>query len=129
MNIHEYQAKEILDAYGIPVPRGRVALTSDQVERASKEMGGRCVLKAQIYAGGRGKAGGIKVAASSQEAFDAAKQILGMTLVTKQTGPAGKLIRKVWVEKATDIVRELYVAVVLDRAARGSHLIRPSLYM
>jgi len=119
MNIHEYQAKKLLKEYGIAVPEGGVAASPKKAQTIAEKLGpGRCVVKAQAHTGGRGKAGGIKVAASSQEAFEAAKQILGMTLVTNQTGPAGKLIRKVWVEKATDIVRELYVAVVLDRAAQ-----------
>ena len=89
MNIHEYQAKEILSSYGIPIPRGRVALTSDQVERAAKMMGGRCVVKAQIYAGGRGKAGGVKLVHYPEQAQEYGKELFGRTLVTNQTGPEG----------------------------------------
>ena len=89
MNIHEYQAKEILSSYGIPIPRGRVALTSDQVERAAKMMGGRCVVKAQIYAGGRGKAGGVKLVHYPEQAMEYGKELFGRTLVTNQTGPEG----------------------------------------
>jgi succinyl-CoA synthetase beta subunit len=89
MNIHEYQAKEILNSYGIPIPRGRVALTSDQVERAAKMMGGRCVVKAQIYAGGRGKGGGVRLIHHSEEAQEYGKELFGKNLVTVQTGPPG----------------------------------------
>jgi succinyl-CoA synthetase beta subunit len=119
MNVHEYQAKQLLKAYGIAVPEGGVASTPNEARRIALKLGpGKCVIKAQVHSGGRGKAGGIKVAATAKEAAEIAKQILGMTLVTNQTGPAGKLVRKVWVEKATDIARELYLAVVLDRTAQ-----------
>lgn len=115
MNIHEYQAKEILNAYGIPVPRGRVALTSDQVERASKEMGGRCVIKAQIYAGGRGKAGGVKLVHYPEQAQDFGKELFGKRLVTPQTGPEGLKVRRILVEEAVEIAREFYLSITLDR--------------
>ncbi|BEH10946.1 MULTISPECIES: ADP-forming succinate--CoA ligase subunit beta [Geobacter] len=116
MNIHEYQAKEILSAYGIPVPRGRVALTSDQVERAAKEMGGRCVIKAQIYAGGRGKAGGVKLVHYPEQAQDYGKELFGRRLVTPQTGPEGLKVRRILVEEAVEIAREFYLSITLDRS-------------
>jgi succinyl-CoA synthetase beta subunit len=115
MNIHEYQAKEILQSFGIPIPRGRVALTSDQVERTAKEMGGRCVVKAQIYAGGRGKAGGVRLAKNPEEAMDAGKDLFGRILVTPQTGPKGLIVRRVLVEEAVEIEREFYISITLDR--------------
>ncbi|ADI83897.1 ADP-forming succinate--CoA ligase subunit beta [Geobacter sulfurreducens] len=116
MNIHEYQAKEILSAYGIPVPRGRVALTSDQVERAAKEMGGRCVIKAQIYAGGRGKAGGVKLVHHPEQAQDYGKELFGRRLITPQTGPEGLKVRRILVEEAVEIAREFYLSITLDRS-------------
>lgn len=115
MNIHEYQAKEILSSYGIPVPRGRVALTSDQVERAAKEMGGRCVVKAQIYAGGRGKGGGVKVVHHPEQAQELGKELFGRRLVTPQTGPDGLRVRRILVEEAVEIAREFYLSITLDR--------------
>jgi succinyl-CoA synthetase beta subunit len=115
MNIHEYQAKEILSSFGIPVPRGRVALTSDQVERAAKEMGGRCVVKAQIYAGGRGKGGGVKLVHYPEQAQDLGKELFGKKLVTPQTGPEGLRVRRILVEEAVDIAREFYLSLTLDR--------------
>ena len=115
MNIHEYQAKEILNAFGIPIPRSRVALTADQVERAAKEMGGHCVVKAQIYAGGRGKAGGVKVVHHPEQANDVAKELFGKKLVTIQTGPDGLKVRRILVEEAVEIAREFYVSITLDR--------------
>jgi succinyl-CoA synthetase beta subunit len=115
MNIHEYQAKEIFSSYGIPVPRGRVALTSDQVERAAKEMGGRCVVKAQIYAGGRGKGGGVKLVHHPEQAQDLGKELFGKKLVTPQTGPEGLKVRRILVEEAVEIAREFYLSITLDR--------------
>jgi succinyl-CoA synthetase beta subunit len=115
MNIHEYQAKEILSAYGIPVPRGRVALTADQVERAAKEMGGRCVVKAQIYAGGRGKGGGVKLVHHPEQANELGKELFGKKLVTPQTGPDGLKVRRILVEEAVEIAREFYLSITLDR--------------
>ncbi len=117
MNIHEYQAKEILNAFGIPIPRGRVALTSDQVERASKEFGGRCVVKAQIYAGGRGKAGGVKLVHHPEQAQDYGKDLFGRRLVTPQTGPEGLKVRRILVEEAVEIAREFYLSITLDRGS------------
>ena len=115
MNIHEYQAKEILNGFGIPIPRSRVALTADQVERAAKEMGGHCVIKAQIYAGGRGKAGGVKVVHHPEQANDVAKELFGKKLVTIQTGPEGLKVRRILIEEAVEIAREFYVSITLDR--------------
>jgi len=115
MNIHEYQAKEILSTYDIPVPRGRVCLTADQVERAAKMMGGHCVVKAQIYAGGRGKAGGVKVVHHPEQAQDLAKELFSRKLVTPQTGPEGLRVRRILVEEAVEIAREFYLSITLDR--------------
>ncbi|MBE7558373.1 ADP-forming succinate--CoA ligase subunit beta [bacterium] len=117
MKIHEYQAKELLRRFGVPVPAGRVAFTLEEAEAAARELAGRVVVKAQIHAGGRGKGGGVKLAASVEEAVAHARAILGMTLVTHQTGPAGRLVKKVLVEEASAIARELYLGVVVDRAA------------
>jgi len=117
MNIHEYQAKEILAGYGIPVPRGRMALKPDQAERAAREMGGRCVVKAQIYAGGRGKAGGVRLAGSPEEARDIAKDLFGKTLVTRQTGSEGLKVGRILVEETIEVARELYLSITLNREA------------
>jgi succinyl-CoA synthetase beta subunit len=116
MNIHEYQAKEILKRYGVPVPVGKVASTLQEVKTAAAELGGRCVVKAQIHAGGRGKAGGVKLASSPEDAEKKASEILGKTLVTHQTGPEGRQVRRVLVEQGVNIERELYLGMVLDRA-------------
>ncbi len=115
MNIHEYQAKSLLRDFGVAVPEGVLATTPEEAERAASELGGVIVVKAQIHAGGRGKGGGIKVVKSPAEAKQAAQDMLGMTLVTPQTGREGKLVRKVYVEAGSDIARELYLAVLLDR--------------
>jgi succinyl-CoA synthetase beta subunit len=114
VKVHEYQAKELLAQYGVPVPRGRVASTPEEARQAAAEVAGPVVVKAQIHAGGRGKGGGIKLAANPDEAAEAAKQIIGMTLVTPQTGPEGKLVRRVLVEEQTRVDRELYLAVLID---------------
>jgi succinyl-CoA synthetase beta subunit len=116
MNIHEYQAKDLLRRYGVPVPSGKVAFTVDEAKAAATELGGRCVVKAQIHAGGRGKAGGVKLAANPDEAASAAKQLLGKKLVTHQTGPEGREVRQLLVEQGVNIERELYLGMVLDRA-------------
>jgi succinyl-CoA synthetase beta subunit len=116
MNIHEYQAKEILKRYGVPVPVGRVASTLQEVKAAAAELGGRCVVKAQIHAGGRGKAGGVKLASSPEDAVEKAAEILGKNLVTHQTGPEGRQVSRVLVEQGVNIERELYLGMVLDRA-------------
>ena len=116
MKIHEYQAKEILRRYGVATPRGQVTADPEEAARIGSEMGGRSVVKAQIHAGGRGKGGGVKVAKSPEEAREIAGRILGMQLVTPQTGPEGQTVKKVLVEEALDIATELYVSVTLDRA-------------
>ncbi len=117
MNIHEYQAKEILRKNGVAVLDGRVAATPDEAEAAARELGGGlCVVKAQIHAGGRGKAGGVKLARTPQEARAHAAALLGTTLVTHQTGPEGKEVQKVFVEQGCDIDQEFYLGMVIDRA-------------
>lgn len=120
MKIHEYQAKALLAKYNVPVPRGKVALTNEEAEAAVREVcaltGGSAVVKAQIHAGGRGKGGGVKVAKSPEEAIEKARQILGMTLVTHQTGPEGRLVQRLLIEETLPIERELYLGIVLDRA-------------
>ena len=117
MNIHEYQAKEILRKYGVATLKGRLANTPEEAEKAAKELGGNVwVVKAQIHAGGRGKGGGVKVAKSLPEVKDLAKKIIGMQLVTHQTGPEGKKVHKVFIEEGCQIAKEYYVAVLVDRA-------------
>ena len=116
MKIHEFQAKEILKQFGIPVPSGRVACTSAEAKSAAEELGGKVVVKAQIHAGGRGKGGGVKLAGSAEEAEKHSDDIIGMQLVTHQTGPEGQKVKQVLIEEATDIDRELYLGIVLDRA-------------
>jgi succinyl-CoA synthetase beta subunit len=117
MNIHEYQAKQIFAKYGVPTPRGIIANTPDEAVKAAQELGGNIwVVKAQIHAGGRGLGGGVKLAKSIDEVKELASEILGMTLVTHQTGPEGKLVQKVYIEEGADIKDELYLGVVLDRA-------------
>ncbi len=116
MNVHEYQAKEVLARFGVPVPPGEVAETPEQAREIAERLGGKVVVKAQVHAGGRGKAGGVKLADGPAEAEEKARQILGMTLVTPQTGPQGKLVRKVYVTKAVDIEHEYYLSVLVDRA-------------
>src|SRR3954470_12962115 len=115
MKVHEYQAKEILRRYGVPTPRGIVVDNADEARQAAKELGGRVVLKAQIHAGGRGKGGGVKLAKSADEAAELTKKMLGMTLVTHQTGREGRVVRKVLVEEALNIDKELYLGITLDR--------------
>src|SRR5436190_15417507 len=117
MKIHEYQAKAILARYAVPVPRGKVAFTVDQAESAARELGGSVVVKAQIHAGGRGKGGGVKVAKNAAEAKQIAARMLGMTLVTHQTGPEGRVVQRLLVEETLPIERELYLGIVLDRAS------------
>lgn len=117
MKIHEFQAKEILKGYGVPVPKGRVAETSEEARKIAEEIGATSiVVKAQIHAGGRGKGGGVRVVRSPQEAEKAAKEILGMKLITPQTGPAGRIVRKVLIEEGVNIKEELYLGVVIDRS-------------
>lgn len=126
MNIHEYQAKALLRSYGAPVSDGRVVLKADEAKSAAGELGGPLwVVKAQIHAGGRGKGkfkepeagekGGVRLAKSVGEAAELAKQMLGRTLVTHQTGPAGKQVNRIYIEEGSDIARELYLALLVDR--------------
>ncbi len=117
MKIHEHEAKEILKRYGVPVPEGGVASTAEEARAVAERLGGTVVVKAQIHAGGRGKGGGIKLADGPEEAQRAAEAILGMTLITPQTGPEGRLVQKVLVEEGMDIEKELYLGVVIDRSA------------
>jgi succinyl-CoA synthetase beta subunit len=115
VKIHEYQAKELFRSHHVPVPDGEVAATATQALAAAEKLGYPCVIKAQVHAGGRGKAGGIKLARSRSEAEKHIADILGMTLINRQTGPQGKLVRKLLVEQGLDIRRELYLAIILDR--------------
>jgi succinyl-CoA synthetase beta subunit len=115
MNVHEFQAKDLLRNYGVPVPRGKAASTPEEVEAIARELSGVCVVKAQIHAGGRGKAGGVKVCKTPAEARDFAGRLLGSTLVTHQTGPSGRQVRRVLVEEGCDIQRELYLGMIIDR--------------
>ena len=116
MKIHEYQAKQIFKKYGVAVPDGGPAFTPDEAENVAEQIGqDRFVVKAQIHAGGRGKGGGVQLANSTAEVVDLAEKILGMTLVTHQTGPEGKVVKRLLVEQGIDIARELYVGIVLDR--------------
>ncbi|MGE5753517.1 MAG: ADP-forming succinate--CoA ligase subunit beta [Deltaproteobacteria bacterium] len=116
MNIHEYQAKSVLSKYGVAVPKGKVADTPAEAEDIAKEFGTPVVVKAQIHAGGRGKGGGVKLAKTHDEAREFSKQIIGMNLVTHQTGPQGKKVKRVLVEQASAIKKELYLGMVIDRA-------------
>jgi len=117
MNIHEYQAKEIFREYNVPVPRGGVAFTGPEARRVAEQLGGDLwVVKAQIHAGGRGKAGGVKLARNLDEVEKIAEELIGMTLVTHQTGPEGKRVEKVYVEEGADIQKEYYLGMVLDRS-------------
>ncbi len=119
MKIHEYQGKAILGRFDVPVPRGKVAFSADEARAIATELGGgTCVVKAQIHAGGRGKGGGVKVVKDADAAFEAAEKMLGMTLVTHQTGPAGRLVERLLVEEGLDIERELYLGMVIDRSTR-----------
>src|SRR5690554_5382426 len=126
MNIHEYQAKQLFKQYGVRVPNGKPAFTVDEAVAAAEELGGSLwVVKAQIHAGGRGKAGGVKLARSIEEVREIATELLGKTLVTIQTGPEGQVIRRLYVEEGASIARELYLAFVVDREA-GQVLIMSS---
>src|SRR6204780_4345059 len=125
MKIHEYQAKALLARHGVPVPRGEVAGTPEEAEAVAKKLGGSVVVKAQIHAGGRGKGGGVKVAKNADEAGLIAEKILGMTLVTHQTGPEGRVVHRVLIEETLPIERELYLGIVLDRA-RGKNVFMAS---
>src|SRR5437764_14733845 len=120
MKIHEYQAKAILKKYGVAVPRGEMADSRDQAEAAAKSLfdsgASGVVVKAQIHAGGRGKGGGVKIAKSMEEATDIAAKMLGMTLVTHQTGPEGRVVNRLLIEETLPIEKELYLGIVIDRA-------------
>src|SRR6202171_6011038 len=116
MNIHEYQAKEVLRAYGAPTPRGFPAFSVEDAVAAARQLPGPVwVVKAQIHAGGRGKGGGVKVVRSVEDVAKEAKRMLGMTLVTHQTGPHGRVVRRLYIEDGSDIARELYLSALVDR--------------
>ena len=117
MNLHEHQAKALLAEYGVPIPRGKVAFSVDEAVAAASELGLPVVVKAQIHAGGRGKAGGVRLARTDDEVRAAADAIFGATLVTKQTGPEGRLVRRLLVEEGVAIARELYVSFIIDRSS------------
>ncbi len=115
MKVHEYQAKEILRRYGVPTPRGVVVSSPEEARKAAQELGGRVVVKAQIHAGGRGKGGGVKLAKDPDEAAELTGKMIGMTLITHQTGPEGRVVGKVLIEEALNIDKELYLGITLDR--------------
>src|SRR5258708_4912797 len=120
MKIHEYQAKEIFRRFGVPTPRGEMVTTPDQAREVAKKLGTPVVVvKAQIHAGGRGKGGGVKLARSPEEAGQLASKILGMNLITPQTGPGGRLVRRLLVEEGLDIKRELYLSILVDRSVEA----------
>jgi succinyl-CoA synthetase beta subunit len=120
MNIHEFQAKQVLGRFGVPVPKGQPASTTDEAAEAFESLGqSKAVIKAQIHAGGRGKAGGVKLISSAAEAREFATKILGKPLVTHQTGPEGRVVRRVYVEQASDVARELYLGMVVDRKSES----------
>ena len=117
MNIHEYQAKQVLKQFGVPVPRGGVAFSADEAVKVAEELGGPVwVVKAQIHAGGRGKGGGVTVVKSLDDVRAEAERMLGMTLITHQTGPEGREVGRIYVEDGSDIARELYLSALVDRA-------------
>jgi len=127
VNIHEYQAKELLQSYGVPVPTGGVAFNPTQARQVAEELGGsRWVVKAQIHAGGRGKAGGVKVVDALDEVKKAAEAMIGTRLVTHQTGPEGSLVQRVWIEEASPIRREFYLGFVIDRGTQRITVIASS---
>ena len=127
MNVHEYQGKEILRKFGVATPRGAACFSVAEADAAARRLGGKVwVVKAQIHAGGRGKGGGVKVAKSLDDVHEYASQILGMTLVTHQTGPAGRVVRRLLVEEGADIRKELYVGMVVDRSSQRVTLIASS---
>lgn len=116
MKVHEYQAKEILKKFNVPVPNGSIAQTVEQAVLIGQKLNNKCVLKAQIHAGGRGKGGGIKIAKSPEEVKKYAEQLIGMRLITHQTGPEGKTVKTILIEEVKDISKELYVGIVIDRS-------------
>ena len=120
MNIHEFQAKQVLGRFGVPVPKGQPASTPDEAAKAFESLGQpKAVIKAQIHAGGRGKAGGVKLISSAAEAREFATKILGQPLVTHQTGPEGRVVRRVYLEQASEVARELYLGMVVDRKSES----------
>lgn len=120
MKIHEYQAKQILSKYGVQIPRGEMADTPSQAREIAQRINSKVILKAQIHAGGRGKGGGIKLVDNPEEAEKITEEMIGMTLVTHQTGPEGKVVKRILVEEALDIAKELYVGIVIDRAKEAA---------
>jgi malate-CoA ligase subunit beta len=127
MDIHEYQAKELLAGFGVPVPRGGLAYSPEQAAYRTREIGGdRWVVKAQIHAGGRGKAGGVRLCRDEEELIEAAEALIGKRLVTPQTGPRGKLVNRLYVEAATDVAREFYLGLVLDRRSERIMIVASS---
>ncbi len=119
MNIHEYQAKELMMKFGVPVPKGKPAFTADEAYAAAQQLGvSRFVVKAQIHAGGRGKGGGVKLVNSPEEVKEVASKMLGMNLITHQTGPEGKIVKKVYIEEAGAIEKELYLGMIIDRTTK-----------
>ena len=127
MKIHEYQGKEILRQFGVPTPRGKACFSADEAVAAAQQLGGAVwVVKAQIHAGGRGKGGGVKVVRSLEELRDAARQILGMHLVTHQTGPAGQIVRRLLIEQGSQVAREYYLGMVIDRSRQRVVLLASS---
>ncbi|MGB9734937.1 MAG: ADP-forming succinate--CoA ligase subunit beta [bacterium] len=119
MNIHEYQAKELMAKFGVSVPKGKPAFSADEAYNVAQQLGvNRFVVKAQIHAGGRGKGGGVKLANTPEEVREIASKMIGMTLVTHQTGPEGKLVKKVYIEEAGDIAKELYLGMIIDRTSK-----------
>jgi len=124
MNIHEFQAKQVLGRFGVPVPKGIPASTLDEAVSAFDVLGQpKVVIKAQIHAGGRGKAGGVKLISSAAEAREFAAKILDKPLITHQTGPEGRIVRKIYLEQASEIARELYLGMVVDRKAEAVSII------
>src|SRR5580700_2033371 len=119
MKIHEYQAKEILRRFGVPTPRGEMVTNAEDARKVAQKLGVPVVVKAQIHAGGRGKGGGVKLARSADEAAQLASKILGMNLVTPQTGPGGRIVRRLLIEEGLDIKRELYLSILVDRAVEA----------
>src|SRR5262250_772606 len=117
MKIHEYQAKQILARHKVRIPRGEVAYTKEEAREVAERIGGTVVVKAQIHAGGRGKGGGVKLAKSADEARELGRQILGMNLITHQTGPEGREVRVLLIEEGLPIDKEFYLGIVLDRAS------------
>ncbi len=119
MNIHEYQAKELMTKFGVPVPKGKPAFSADEAYNVAQQLGvNRFVVKAQIHAGGRGKGGGVKLANTPEDVREIASKMIGMTLVTHQTGPEGKIVKKVYIEEAGNIAKELYLGMIIDRTSK-----------